>query len=174
MVIHPGKTKSMVLASRQKHQCKPLMLKLTLGANLIDQVCEHGVLGVTLNEELKWQSHIDTVCKKLARNLFLHGQLKHYLSIDCRKMFFNAHLLAHINYASTLWSNASEVHLKNILKNSLYRRAAKLILTEQSLSTTAKLRKLDILPLQKQFMYNTAVLMFKMHMGLTPRYVRTS
>ena len=35
----------------------------------------------------------------------------------------------------------------------------------------AKLRKLDIIPLQKQFMYNTAVLMFKVHMGLIPRYV---
>ena len=35
----------------------------------------------------------------------------------------------------------------------------------------AKLRKLDIIPLQKQFMYNTAVLMFKVHMDLTPRYV---
>ena len=35
----------------------------------------------------------------------------------------------------------------------------------------AKLRKLDILPLQKQFMYNTAMLMFKVHTGLTLRYV---
>ena len=145
------------------------MLKLTLGAKLIEQVREHRVLGVTLDEELKWQSYIDSVCKKFARNLFLLGQLKHCVSIDCLKMFFNAHLLAHINYAFTLWSNASEVHLKTL--NSLYRRAVKLILPEQSLSTTAKLRKLDILPLQKQFMYNTAVLMFKVHMGLTPRYV---
>ena len=111
-VIHPGKTKSKVLASRQKHQRKPLMLKLTLGASLIEQVREHRVLGVRLDEELKWQSHIDSVCKKFARNLFLLGQLKHYVSTDCLKMFFNAQLLAHINYASTLWSNASEVHLK--------------------------------------------------------------
>ena len=153
------KTKSMVLASRQKHQRKPLMLKLTLGANLIEQVREYRVLGVTLDEELKWLSHINSVCKKFAWNLFLLGQLKHFVSIDCRKMFFNAHLLAHINFASTLWSNASVVRLKKKL-NSLYRRAAKLILPEQSLSTTAKLRKLDILPLQKQFMYNTAVFMF--------------
>ena len=66
----------------------------------------------TLEEELKWQSHIDSVCKKFARNLFFLGQLKHYVSIDCRKMFFKAHLLAHTNYASSLWSNASELHLK--------------------------------------------------------------
>ena len=95
------------------------------------------------------------------------------LLIDCRKMFFKAHLLAHINYASTLWSNASEVHIKKNKKklNSVYIRAAKLTLPEQSLSTTAKLRKLDNLPLQKQFMYYTAVLMFRVHMGLTPGYV---
>ena len=115
-------------------------------------------------------SHIDSVRKKFARTLFLLGQLKHYVSIDCRKMFFNANLPPYIDYASTLWRNANEVHQKKL--NSLYRRAAKLILLEQSLSTTAKLKKkLDILPLQKQFMYNTAVLVFKVHMGLTPRYV---
>ena len=88
------------------------MPKLTLGANLIDQVCEHGVLGVTLNEELLLQSHIDIVCKKLPQNSFLFGQLKHDASSDCRKMFFKAYLLVHIHYASSFWSNTSELHLK--------------------------------------------------------------
>ena len=55
--------------------------------------------------------------------------------------------------------------------NSLHRRAAKLILPDHSLSTTAKLKKLDILPLQEQFVYNTAVLMFKIHIGWAPQYV---
>ena len=55
--------------------------------------------------------------------------------------------------------------------NSLHRRAAKLILPDHSLSTTAKLKKLDILPLQEQFVYNAAVLMFKVHMGWAPQYV---
>ena len=73
------------------------MLRLTLGAKFIEQVREHRVFGVTLDEELKWQSHIDSVFKQVAWNLFLLGQLKHYLSADCRKMFFKAHLLAHIN-----------------------------------------------------------------------------
>ena len=112
MVIHPGKTKSMVVAARQKHQLKPLMLKLTLCTNIVEQVREHRVLGVTLDEELKRQSHIDNVCKQLARNLSLLGQLKPYVSTDCCKMFFKAHILAHINYTSTVWSNASEVHKK--------------------------------------------------------------
>ena len=61
--------------------------------------------------------------------------------------------------------------LKKKKINSLHRRAAKLILPDHSLSTTAKLKKLDILPLQEQFVYNTAVLMFKVHMGWAPQYV---
>ena len=124
MVIHPGKTKSMVLASRQKHQLKPLILKLTFGTNITEQVREHRVLEITIDEELKWRAHIDNICKHVARNVFLLGQLRKYVDIGCRKLFFNVHLMAHINYASAVWRNASEVHLKKL--NSLHRRAAKL------------------------------------------------
>ena len=70
MVIHPGKTKSMVVAARQKHQLKPLILKLILGTDSVEQVCEHRVLGVTLGEEIKWQSHIDNV-RKLVSSKFI-------------------------------------------------------------------------------------------------------
>ena len=56
MIIHPGKTKSR-LAARQKHLLKPLMFKVTLDTNIVEQVREHTVLGVTsdevITEELK-------------------------------------------------------------------------------------------------------------------------
>ena len=145
MVVHPGKTKSMVLVSRQKHQLKPLILNLTLGTNITEQVREHRVLEITSDEELKWQPHIDNICKHVARNLFLLGQLRKYVDIGCRKLFFNAHLMAHINYASTVWSSSSEVHLK---KTQLPpQTSSKTLSPDHSLSTTAKLKKLDILPL---------------------------
>ena len=58
MVIHPNKTKCMVLTTRQKHQRRPLTLNLTLRKTPVQQVREHRVLGVIIDEELKWQSHI--------------------------------------------------------------------------------------------------------------------
>ena len=36
---------------------------------------------------------------------------------------------------------------------------------------SAKLKALEILPLQEQFMHKTGVLMFKVHMGLAPKYI---
>ena len=38
MSIHPDKTKSMVITTRQKHQREPLLLTLTLGTNKIEHV----------------------------------------------------------------------------------------------------------------------------------------
>ena len=53
IVVHPGKTNCMVSAFRGKHQLKPLLLNLTLGTKITEQVhSKHRVLGITADEEL--------------------------------------------------------------------------------------------------------------------------
>ena len=47
MVIHPIKTKSMTISTRQKHQLSPLPLYLVLNGAKIDQVSEYRLLGIT-------------------------------------------------------------------------------------------------------------------------------
>ena len=41
------------------------------------------------------------------------------------KLFYHAHCFSYINYTSTVWSGANEIHLKKKM-NSLYRRAGKI------------------------------------------------
>ena len=41
MILHPAKTNSMLLATRQKHQLRPLILNLSLKDNHTEQVHEH-------------------------------------------------------------------------------------------------------------------------------------
>ena len=64
MVISPIKTKSMTIATRQKHQLSPLPLDLVLNGAKIDQVSEHRLLGITIDNNFRWDSHINNVCKK--------------------------------------------------------------------------------------------------------------
>ena len=146
-----------------------MSLSLIIDESTIEQVKEHRVLGVIIDENFNWQSHINRVCKSLARNLFLLGKLKHYTDTATRKLFFEAHCLSRINYASTVWSGASNNHIKQI--NSMHRRGAKLILPDNSLSTTEKLAKLNILPLHSLLTYNKMVLMFKVHSQIAPPYL---
>jgi retron-type reverse transcriptase len=171
MVLHPGKTKSMAIATRQKHQIQPLTLNLYSNSCMIEQVNEHKVLGITFDQTLSWKSHIDSLCKRLAQNLFLLGQLKFFLNSHALKTFFHAHIMCHINYASTIWSGASNNNLTKL--NSLHRRAVKLISDTPLVSTDQKLKNLKILPLNKQFDFNTAVLMFKVKNNMAPPYLQS-
>ena len=169
MVLNPNKTKCMVVTTRQKHQLKPLTLDLSLYDQTITQVNEHKLLGVTIDNQLKWQSHIDRTCKTISRNLYMLSKLKLYVDTNSRLLFYNAHIKSHIDYASTVWDGSSDIHLKRL--NSLHRRAAKLILPDPSLSTDQKFDKLDILPLDKHLLFNKGVMMFKIRNETQPKYL---
>ena len=79
---------------------KSPQLKLTLEKTDIEQVHEHRVLGVTIDAEMKWQSQLSNVCKIVSKNLLL-SQLRYYVNVKARKLFYSAHILSHISYAST-------------------------------------------------------------------------
>jgi hypothetical protein len=171
MLVNAQKTKSMVITSRQKHQRKPLKLNFVVGKDSVEQVKSHRVLGVTVDDELRWHFHINNVCKTVARNIHLLSKLKLYVDKHALNLFFHAHCMSHINYASTVWSGAGDVHLNKL--NSLHRRAAKVMVSNPFLSTDQKLRSAGILPLMKQFDFNTAVLVFKTRSKLAPLYLKT-
>jgi len=57
--------------------------------------------------------------------------------------------MSHINYASSIWDGAGELHLKKI--DSLHRRSAKIIGRGIQLSTDNKQNQLKIFPLKNNF-----------------------
>ena len=109
MVINPIKTKSMTIATRQKHQLSPLHLDLVLNGAKIEQVSEHRLLGITIENKLRWDSHINNVCKTVSRRVFPLSKLRYIVDTDTRKLFFNAHIKPHIDYASVVWDGCSDV-----------------------------------------------------------------
>lgn len=170
MLINPLKTKSMLITTRQKHQLRPQPLDLMLGSAPVEQLKEHRLLGVMLDEDLSWQPHLTYIGKKISRKLFLLSKLKHVINLQTRKLFFYAYIRPHVDFASTLWDSCSENHLKKL--NSLYRRAARLILPDPSLSTDDRLKALHLLPLDKHLALNKVILVHKALNGKGPPYLR--
>ena len=118
---------------------------------------------------MKWQPHVKKVCKTVARNVYLLAKLKPFVNSDARKLFYNAHVKSHIDYASSLWDECADVHLQTL--NSLNRRAAKHILPDPTLSTDQKLQTLNILPLSNQLLFNKGIIMFKIWHKALPAYL---
>ena len=148
MVISPIKTKSITIATRQKHQLSPLLLDLVLNVAQIDQVSEHCVCGITIDNTLRWDSRTNNLRKTVSRRVFLLLKLSYIVDIDTRKLIFNAHIKPHIEFASVVWDGCSDVLKKRL--NSLHRRAVKLILPDTTLTTDQKLTEMRIISLQKQ------------------------
>ena len=88
MILHPVKTKSMLLATRQKHQLHPLHLTLSLKDSHIEQVHEHRHLGVIIDDEFSWRPHIAGTCK----TVYLLSQLRHFMDTPKRKLFYHVHI----------------------------------------------------------------------------------
>ena len=108
MVINPKKTHSMTIATRQKHQLLPLSLDLLLHGVKVEQVAEHRLLGIIIDNKLRWDTHTDTLCKTLFKRVFFLSKLKYIVDTDTLKLFFNAHVKSHIDYASVVWGGCRD------------------------------------------------------------------
>ena len=137
----------MTIATRQKHQLSPLPHNLVLNGAKMYQVSEHRLLGITIDNKLRWDSYINNVCKTVSRRAFLLSKLRYIVDIDTRKLFFSAHIKPHIDYASVVWDGYTDVLKKRL--NYLHRRTVKLILPDTSLTTDQKLKEMRIMSLQK-------------------------
>ena len=158
----------MLIATRQYHQLHPEKLDLSLNSQEIEQVKEHKFLGVHVDDRLSWDFHIDNLRKKIAKNIYLLSQMKEITDMKSRKLFFNAHIRSHLDYASTIWDGSSEVNIKRI--NSLYRRAVKMVDT-RPIPTDNKMTDLSILKLSDRFNFNKCVFMYKILNNMVPEYL---
>lgn len=114
MIPNTGKTKCMLVATRQNNQLNPPPLNLFLGSEQIQQVKEHRVLGTHIDNCLSWQSQTDKICKVVSRNLFLLAKLKYFTDRKTRQQFYNAHIKSHIDYVSSVWDGCSDANFKRI------------------------------------------------------------
>lgn len=169
MVLHPGKTKAIVITTRQKHQRAPLKLSLFMDNAPIEQVAQHTLLGVTIDEQLSWKPHVETMSKTIAKKMYLMSKLAHIIDRKSLIPFYHAHIRSRIDYASTVWDACCEDTMRNL--NSLVRRAGKILKPDANLSTDEKLRSLGFLPLKQHLQYNKCLFVFKLLHDKLPNYM---
>ena len=169
MILNPNKTGCILITTRQKQQLHPPPLCLSLNSQPVKQVHTHRLLGVTIDDQLSWHPHVENICKTISKNLYLLSKLTYFTDNSTRKLFYNAHIQSHIDYASTVWDGCSDACIRRL--NSLHRRAAKLILCKSTDSTDDRLKALGMLPLRKHLLFNKGVVMHKVHKSQVPNYL---
>ena len=167
MALHPDKTKFMLITTRQKRQnIVSYFHPLTVQGITIEEVQKHRVLGVTIDNNLSWTPHVNSLCKKISIKTFQLSKIKHFINFHARKFFSHAHIQSLIDYGSTLSDSASKNSLKPL--HSLYKRSLKLILLKRSSLDQDNFNLLNILPLHAKLKYDKGIYMQKIMSGNAP------
>ena len=99
MQANPDKFQLMVLSSNGLKQ---------ISINIDDNVCIKSepfvkILGILIDENLKFNEHVSSSCKKAARQLNALARIAKYLDFKSRKLIYNSFIRSNFTYCPIVW-----------------------------------------------------------------------
>ena len=86
------------------------------------------LLGITVDHELKFNKHIEDLCKRASFKLHALRRTKKYLGIEKARILANVFIERQFNYAPLIWMFASKMAINKICK--LHYRTLKVVYNE--------------------------------------------
>ena len=122
--------------------------------NSIECVDFFKYLGIEIDDNLSWKTHIHSLESELSRISGFMCKLRHYVSFDCLRSFYFAKVYSKIQYAILAWGGISESMLNkvNVLHNNIIRiMTLKNMPSQMRLSTKPLFKSVNILQLKDIF-----------------------
>ena len=171
MVINTAKTKLMLITTHQRRTILNTNdLILSFNNENLNTVDKDKILGVIIDNNLSWTSHVDLLCKKISSNLWLLSRIKEYLNIEQRIQFYKTYIQPDIDYCSLVWGGTSQSNLGRIFR--LQKRACKIILDYNIENIDQSIKDMKILTIFERLFLRKAKFMFKVDRSETPKYIQ--
>ncbi len=77
---------------------KVYSLQLEIADVKIERVQDFNFLGLTLNDNLNWKSHINNISNTISKSLGILNKLKHFLHLNIKILLYNFLILSHLNF----------------------------------------------------------------------------
>ena len=175
MFLNAKKTKSMLVSGkrlRKRLSADNTNLNITLTGKNIEQVANHKILGVNLDQDLTFETHVEELCKKLSKRLGLLRRISSYLKQKQKAYYYEAVIKPLLLYGSPIWSSSNKGNLDNVLR--MQKRAARIILeAERRTPSVTMFNTLEWVPFYTEVYVNRCTLAYKRLNGLTPNYINS-
>ena len=125
LTLNATKTEFMLIGSRRRLSTLSDTLELSIDNIPIKQVPSVKSLGIYIDENLTWHSHIEKLCKKIASTIGAITRVKPFVPQSTLLNIDNSLVQSHFDYCSLVWDNCGKT-LSNKLQK-LQNRAARLI-----------------------------------------------
>ena len=122
------------------------------------------VLGVTLDDKLKFDEHVSEMCRKASRQI-----VSKYLDESCRILVFKSLISSNFNYCLVSWMFCGKTNLNKLEK--LQKRALRFVFRDITSSYETLLERGNVLPLSVYRIRCMAIEVFKCVNGSDPAYL---
>ncbi len=167
LTLNYEKTKYMIIGSQQRLGNLSYEPKIIINGHQIKRVYEKEVLGIVIDDKLNWNRQNDEQCNKISKNINLLKKAKDFVGLDTLQTVYNALVMPHFNYCSTIWHNNNQKHLDKLYK--LQKRAARIITkSDYTIRSSHIFQKLSWKPINLLLKRRDLFMTFKAIKGLLP------
>ena len=157
----------MLIGSRQKLSTLSSQPELSIDNVPIEKVTPVKPLGIFIDENLRWQTHIDKLSEKIASGIGAIKRIRDFVPTPTLHCVYNALIQSQFNYYNIVWSNCGKT-LFDRLKN----RAARILtFSRYDADVNLLFRQLNWKDLSTQFQMQKAVMVYKSLNDLVPGYL---
>ena len=123
LTLNTAKTEFMLTGSKQKLSTLSSQPELSIDNVPIEKVTSVKSLGIFIDENLRWQTHIDKLSKKIASRIGAIKRIRDFLPTPTLHCIYNAALIqSQFEYCNIVWGNCGKTLFDRLQK--LQNRAA--------------------------------------------------
>jgi hypothetical protein len=109
--INTDKTNYVIFKSLQKKITSDI--SLAFKGILLARKQQVKFLGIYLDKNLSWKSHINHVCKKISKSIGINLRARLHLSSETKLLYYTL-IYPYLNYCNIVWSSTYISHLNRI------------------------------------------------------------
>ena len=164
--LNTSKTKYLIISSRVNVD----NICVSIDGETIDRVREIKYLGVIIDDNLTFKSHIDNVIKKIAKKFGILCRLKKDFTISSKIQLYKSIISPHLDFCPSILflANATQMTRLQRLQNKIMRIILKV---DRYTSSSFMLDALQWLSVKQRISFLTMVLIYKIINRLLPRYL---
>ena len=124
------------------------------------------LLGLVLDNKLKFDVHVGNICQKANRKLNALARLTNYMELPKRRLLLNAFFKAQFNYCPVVWM----FHSRSL--NNKIKRCLRIIYNDKHSNFDVLLEKDNSVSIHHNNIHSLAIEMYKVANGISPEIMK--
>ena len=170
LTLNMTKTEFMLIGSRQRLCTLTVPPRPSINGSPIEHVTTAKSLGVLIDDNLTWRSHIDKLTKKIASGIGAIKRIRRLVPYGTLHSIYQALVQPHFNYCNIVWGNCG-VTLQDKLQKLQNTAARVLTYSNYDADVNNLFELLGWKSLVSQRQIERATMVFKSLQGLAPEYL---